>query len=1182
MEFLSKMRRSQNPVPTFLALVGVVWGVLPALAGDGPSPEAIRWRTRALAPPAAAEGKHSNRLDARGRGDSVEAGEHVVVQLDRTPTRADRRVLEAAGVRLLRYLGTNAYFARLAAGQDAVLAAEAAGVSSISSAFPIDTAWKLHPMLQRGDFPEYARVRGQAGEGRVGPKGRTAKPVGKVDTVALYAVFHRDVALDPDGVATVKRHGGVIRSYMRSINGAVVWLPLDSLQALAEEDVVEWLEPPLPPMEGTNDSSRSMAQADALQALPYDLDGSGISVLVYDAGYALSSHSDFGTRLTARDSSTLSSHATHVAGTIGGDGSAGGGQYAGMAPAVTMQSYGFETDGGLEAGFLYTDPGDLEADYDQAINTYGVVIANNSIGSNLNTNGYPCEWEGDYGATAMLIDEIVRGSLGDPVRIIWANGNERQGSARCGSTYRTTAPPAGAKNHITVGAVNSDDATMTSFSSWGPTDDGRLKPDVCAPGCQASDDFGVTSCSSAGGYTTLCGTSMAAPALSGLSALLLQDFKVRYPGRPLPRNSTLKVLWAHNALDLGNAGPDYMYGYGLVQGQATIDFMRAGSFVEDSLEQGEDRFYIVRVPAGASSLKVTIAWDDPAGAANTLPELVNDLDLIAVSPASAATYYPWTLDPDNPGATAVRAQADRLNNIEQVVVDNPEEGTWMIRVSGQSVPQGPQVFSIAATPDMLICSSEGVITLDADEYTCGANVAVWVNDCDLNADPELVETVTVTVSSTSESGGESVLLTETKDNSATFVGTISIFEVDSTGVLQVADGDLVTAHYDDADVGDGNPATVQDTAVVDCVPPVVSNVTADVAAVRATITFDTDEPTRSTLRHGLSCQALDQTARELDLSIPHGITLTGLRPDTPYFFVIDAEDAAGNSTRAPEGGGCLTFTTLEAQDYFTEEFSAADNDLDNRILRLVPDGSLHYYRACGNPITALRTDPAGGTQIPLSDDASAARTLSDGKTVELYGAQYDTFYVGSNGYITFGSGDNVYTPSLDAHFGLPRISALFRDLNPSTAGAAVSWKQLGDRVAVTWQNVPRFNGSDSNTFQIEMYFDGKITIAWLGIDVIDGVAGVSEGSGVGEDFGESDLTGYVSCSPADFDRDDDVDMEDFGHLQACFSGSGVVQAEPACADTLLDGDNDVDQDDLTLFRQCMSGPGVAPDPACMD
>ena len=188
-------------------------------------------------------------------------------------------------------------------------------------------------------------------------------------------------------------------------------LPESKIPALADEQAVQWIEFPLPRMDVVNNSNRVITQADVVQAAAYNLDGTGVTVMVYDGGTAFAEHEDFGGRLAVRDASGLSYHSTHVAGIIGGDGSVSDGFYRGMAPGVQIQSYGFEYDG---AGtFLYTNPGDIESDYDEAINIHGAQIANNSIGTNISANGFPCEWEGDYGITSMLIDAMVEGSLGE-------------------------------------------------------------------------------------------------------------------------------------------------------------------------------------------------------------------------------------------------------------------------------------------------------------------------------------------------------------------------------------------------------------------------------------------------------------------------------------------------------------------------------------------------------------------------------------------------------------------------------------------------------------------------------------------------------------------------------------------------------------------------------------------------
>ena len=132
--------------------------------------------------------------------------------------------------------------------------------------------------------------------------------------------------------------------------------------------------------------------------------------------------------------------------------------------------------------------------------------------------------------------------------------------------------------------------------------------------------------------------------------------------------------------------------------------------------------------------------------------------------------------------------------------------------------------------------------------------------------------------------------------------------------------------------------------------------------------------------------------------------------------------------------------------------------------------------------------------------------------MSLYGVNYTTFYVGTNGYITFTSGDSTTGESLASHFNQPRISALFDDLNPG-AGGSVSWKKLADRVVVTWLNVYEYQTTNPNTFQIELFFDGRITISYLAVTVTDGLAGLSRGGGVSPDYFASDLSGMGSCGP---------------------------------------------------------------------
>ena len=281
-----------------------------------------------------------------------------------------------------------------------------------------------------------------------------------------------------------------------------------------------------------------------------------------------------------------------------------------------------------------------------------------------------------------------------------------------------------AKNALTVGAVRAilDDpitsvtaADMASFSSWGPTDDGRVKPDVVADGIDVlSSATAVPPVNDA--YSSLSGTSIAAPSVTGASVLLMQHYSNLHG--TLPTSATTKGVILHTAVDGGNPGPDYSFGWGLMNSAAAANFLSRDAvpqlgdlqdLIQDSLDNGTQDNLVVDVAAGRP-LKATLVWTDPAGTArsgqanldNPTAALVNDLDLTIIGPGGT-TFFPWTLDPGNPGANAVRTQRNAVDNVEQVLIDAPVTGTYTIRVSHTGPLQGglPQNYSLlisAAAP----------------------------------------------------------------------------------------------------------------------------------------------------------------------------------------------------------------------------------------------------------------------------------------------------------------------------------------------------------------------------------------------------------------------------------------------------------------------------------------------------
>lgn len=405
-----------------------------------------------------------------------------------------------------------------------------------------------------------------------------------------------------------------------------------------------------------------------------------------------------------------------------------------------------------------------------------------------------------------------------------------------------------------------------------------------------------------------------------------------------------------------------------------------------------------------------------------------------------------------------------------------------------------------------LCSSAGEVSFLAGSYGCDGTLEVEVIDCDLDLDPDSVEVTTLDID------GYAVLCVETGVSTGRFRGQTPL-NPPGGGSLGVFgdDGDTLTVSYTDADDGlGGTNVLVTATALVDCTPAVLSGIAAvDVAATTAGVSYSADEPVQVTVRWGTSCGNLTGSASSDGLASAGTVELTGLDDDTSYRFVVDAVDEAGNLVTADNGGTCFGFTTLPARDYFTEEF-ISDNDLDGLTLQLTPDGSADGYGVCVSPIGALPSDPAGGNVLVLSDDDSEFVPVVPTQTVSLYGVAYNGFHVGSNGYVTFGSGDSDYDESLGEHFALPRVAPLYDDLNPSSAGT-VSWRRFGDHVAVTWQDVPEYNTSNQNTFQVQLFYDGRITMSWLDIAAVDGIVGLSDGQGLGADFFERDLSGYGDC-----------------------------------------------------------------------
>jgi PKD repeat protein len=446
---------------------------------------------------------------------------------------------------------------------------------------------------------------------------------------------------------------------------------------------------------------------------------------------------------------------------------------------------------------------------------------------------------------------------------------------------------------------------------------------------------------------------------------------------------------------------------------------------------------------------------------------------------------------------------------------------------------------------LVFSGPDGIVDLDRATYSYPDTVTILVADSDLESNGTQAVTITTDIGGDSETVSLPVTAT-----AGVFLGTIettgtAVSEED--GSLQVVHGDVITVTYDDLDTGTGSPETKTDTAAVDAQGPTISNVQATVTGTTsATVTFDTDEPATAAVLCGeFSGGPYDILVESTGLATSHSLDITGLLSGTLYYYEVDAWDSVGNQDTETTS---RSFTTVEQVDYFTEIFTSLDNDLDNLTITFTPDGSADFYGATVEAATAFPTDPSGGSMLALGDDGYAAVSLSAAQ-VSLYGTTYSAFYVGSNGYITFNQGDTYYSESVAGHFAIPRISALFDDLDP-TSGGTVRWQQLGDKAVVTFQSVPEYGTVNPNSFQVEMFFDGTIRITWLAVAAPDGLAGLSQGGGTPGDFAESDLSAYPAGGGEDTDGD--------GLLDSVETNTGIYVDENDTGTDPNDPDTDGD------------------------
>ena len=456
---------------------------------------------------------------------------------------------------------------------------------------------------------------------------------------------------------------------------------------------------------------------------------------IWDEGVPRPTHVEFGGKVVEKDNATkIVSHSTHVAGIMFSKGS---NQLAkGMA-------YGIK---GASSYDWFDDESEMAT---AAAN--GLLVSNHSYGNiaGWDYNDDSTRWEfhgkwnekedykfGYYDDGAQAMDSIAynapnylivksagntRSSTGPKVGDTywrrnengkWYDAGKRPDSLSSNNTFETLPMDVNAKNILTVGAVlgiasgysKKEDAIMTNFSSWGPTDDGRIKPDIVTDGQSVYSSTNASD--SSYGYSS--GTSMASPGAAA-SLFLLQELSQQIVPNKFMRSATIKGLAIHSANEAGLfPGPDYKFGWGLLNiGEAATVLSNALTnknnsssvdLVYENVLEDKASYSVNVIASGSKPLKATLSWTDIKGTIetslnDTTRRLVNDLDIKITK--DAITYFPWKLNPKVPEDPASK-EINWVDNVEKVEIDSTLVGTsYTITVNHKNnLVRGQQAYSL--------------------------------------------------------------------------------------------------------------------------------------------------------------------------------------------------------------------------------------------------------------------------------------------------------------------------------------------------------------------------------------------------------------------------------------------------------------------------------------------------------
>lgn len=586
------------------------------------------------------------------------------VQFFEIPLEADQVKLGELGIELLEYIPNYTYIASIPQG----LSQSELSQLNIRSIQTIDRVYRESQRIQDQNYPDWATT--------------------ESNTVLLSLSLFDNVDFN-EAIASLRNDGVVCHQLLVHANMIFVEVDPSMIDHLIAQPFVKYLDITPDPGTPESDNGRFLHRANAIDGDYYgsrDYDGSGINVAVNDDGY-VGPHIDFKGRLNQEEvaGDFVGTHGDMVTGIVGGAGN--------LDPSIRGMATG---------SFIYVRQYDASMAGTVPLHVDSNVLVFSSSYSNGCNAGYT--------NTTVLVDQEIY--TNPNLMQVFSAGNSNNSDCGYGAGNQWGNVTGGhkmGKNVVTTANLRTDDVIETS-SSRGPASDGRIKPDISAHGTdQMSTDPD-------NGYAPGGGTSAAAPGISGVFAQLHHAYS-ELNGGQTATSALLKATLLNTANDLGNEGPDFIFGWGKVNGLKAVKLLEDNRYFNANISQGATNNHTIVIPAGVERVKIMVYWADKEASTVAATALVNDLDAFVTDPLSGV-HMPWLLD-HTPNAVALATPAttgaDHLNNVEQISIVNPIPGVYDLEIGGTSIPFGPQEYYVVyefITSDITVIHPMGGEGLD--------------------------------------------------------------------------------------------------------------------------------------------------------------------------------------------------------------------------------------------------------------------------------------------------------------------------------------------------------------------------------------------------------------------------------------------------------------------------------------